>query len=189
MRCASAPLLIRGDRFKDRPRGCDDVALDSYARCMTLLRMDHVGIVVDNLDGAIAFFVELGLELEVQMPVEGAWVDAVVGLEGVHVEIAMMKTPDGNSRLELTNFRSPTAVAPDRTAPNVLGIRRIMFAVEQIDDVVERLKAHGAELVGEIANYENLYRLCYIRGPEGIIVALAEQIGSTEAASAQLRHT
>lgn len=144
---------------------------------MTIQRMDHVGIVVDDLAGAVAFFVELGLELEVEMPVQGDWVDRVVGLNGVHVDIAMMKTPDGNSRLELTKFQAPTAVSSEQTAPNTLGIRRIMFAVDDIDDVVARLQSHGAELVGEIAQYEDMYRLCYVYGPEGIIVALAEQIG------------
>jgi catechol 2,3-dioxygenase-like lactoylglutathione lyase family enzyme len=140
--------------------------------------MDNVGIVVDDLAAAIAFFVELGLELEGEMPVEGRWVDRVVGLDGVRVDIAMMRTPDRHSRLELTKFHSPAAVgaAPKNAPANALGIRRIMFAVDDIDDVIARLRAHGAELVGEVAQYEDMYRLCYLRGPEGIIVALAEQL-------------
>jgi catechol 2,3-dioxygenase-like lactoylglutathione lyase family enzyme len=145
---------------------------------MAIRRMDHVGIVVDDLAAAIAFFVELGLEVEGEMPVEGRWVDRVVGLDGVRVDIAMMRTPDGHGRLELTKFRNPTAVSagPKHAPANTLGIRRIMFAVDDIEDVVARLRAHGAELVGEVAQYEDLYRLCYLRGPEGIIVALAEQL-------------
>jgi catechol 2,3-dioxygenase-like lactoylglutathione lyase family enzyme len=145
---------------------------------MTIRRMDNVGIVVDDLAAAIAFFVELGLELEVEMPVEGRWVDRVVGLEGVRVDIAMMRTPDGHSRLELMRFQRPTAISsePKNAPANTLGIRRIMFAVEDIDDVVARLQARGAELMGEVTQYEDRYRLCYLRGPEGIIVALAEQL-------------
>ena len=147
---------------------------------MTIRRMDHVGIVVDDLAAAIAFFTELGLELEGEMPVEGRWVDRVVGLDGVRVDIAMMRTPDGHGRLELTKFRKPTAVSaePKNAPPNTLGIRRIMFAVDDIEDVLARLRAHGAELMGEVAQYEDKYLLCYVRGPEGIIVALAEQLGS-----------
>ena len=141
--------------------------------------MDNVGIVVDDLAATIAFFVELGLELEGEAQVEGPWVDRVVGLDGVQVDIAMMRTADGHSRLELTKFRRPAAASPvPKNAPaNTLGIRRIMFAVEDIEDVLSRLRAHGAELVGEVAQYEDRYRLCYVRGPEGIIVALAEQLG------------
>jgi catechol 2,3-dioxygenase-like lactoylglutathione lyase family enzyme len=145
---------------------------------MTIRRMDHVGVVVDDLAAAIAFFVDLGLELEGQAPVEGRWVDRVVGLDGVRVDIAMMRTPDGHGRLELTKFHRPTAVSaePKNAPANTLGIRRIMFAVEDIEDVLARLHAHGAELVGELEQYEDSYRLCYVRGPEGIIVALAEQL-------------
>src|SRR5512145_3361966 len=145
---------------------------------MTLKRMDNVLIVVDDLDAAKAFFVELGMQLEGEMPVEGAWVDLVVGLENVRAEIAMMRTPDGHGRVELTKFHAPTAIrAEPKNAPaNTLGIRRIMFAVDDIDDVLARLRAHGAELVGEVAQYENMYRLCFIRGPEGILVGLAEQL-------------
>ena len=146
---------------------------------MSLQRMDNVLIVVDDLEAAKAFFVELGMELEGEMPIEGRWVDLVVGLENVQCKIAMMRTPDGHSRLELTKFHTPAAVkAEPKNAPvNTLGIRRIMFAVDDIDDVLARLRTHGAELIGEVAQYENMYRLCYIRGPEGIIVALAERLG------------
>lgn len=142
--------------------------------------MDHVGVVVEDLAAAIAFFRELGLQLQAEMCVEGDWVDRVVGLDGVQVDIAMMRTPDGHSRLELTKFLNPRASGPKNEPPNTLGLRRIMFAVDQIDDVVARLRAHGAELVGEVANYEDKYRLCYVRGPDGIIVALAEQLGPSE---------
>ena len=145
---------------------------------MTIQRMDHVDVVVDDLEAAIAFFVELGMELEGKQAVEGRWVDRVVGLDDVRVDIAMVRTPDGHSRLELTKFHTPTASTAEPNAPaNTLGLRRIMFAVDDIEDVVARLRAHGAELVGEVAQYEDSYRLCYVRGPEGIIVALAEQLG------------
>ena len=145
---------------------------------MTLQRMDNVLVVVDDLEAAKAFFVELGMELEGEMPIEGRWVDLVVGLENVRSEIAMMRTPDGHGRVELTKFHTPTAVRgePKNAPVNTLGIRRIMFAVDDIDDVLVRLRAHGAELVGEVAQYEDMYRLCFIRGPEGIIVGLAEQL-------------
>jgi len=146
---------------------------------MTLQRMDNVLIVVDDLEAAKAFFVELGMELEGETQVEGRWVDLVVGLENVRADIAMMRTPDGHGRVELTKFHAPPAVGSEpRNAPaNTLGIRRIMFAVDDIDDVIARLRAHGAELVGEVARYEDIYRLCFIRGPEGIILGLAEQLG------------
>ena len=145
---------------------------------MTVQRMDNVGIVVDDLAPAIEFFVELGLELEGEARVEGAWADRVVGLDGVQVDVAMMRTPDGHSRLELMKFHGPTAASTDAAnAPaNTPGIRRIMFAVEDIEDVVARLEARGAELVGELVQYEDSYRLCYLRGPEGIIVGLSEQL-------------
>jgi catechol 2,3-dioxygenase-like lactoylglutathione lyase family enzyme len=145
---------------------------------MTLQRMDNVLIVVDDLEAAKAFFVELGMELEGQTTVEGRWVDLVVGLENVRAEIVMMQTPDGHGRLELDKFHTPAAVRTEpKNAPvNTLGIHRIMFAVDDIEDVLARLRSHGAELIGEIAQYEDMYRLCYIRGPEGIIVALAEQL-------------
>lgn len=146
---------------------------------MTLERMDNVLIVVEDLEAVKAFFVELGMELEGQMPIEGAWVDRVVGLEHVRCEIAVLRTPDGHGRVELTRFHAPAAVrAEPKNAPaNALGIRRIMFAVDDIDDVLARLRRHGAELIGEVAQYENTYRLCYIRGPEGIMLALAQRIG------------
>jgi catechol 2,3-dioxygenase-like lactoylglutathione lyase family enzyme len=144
---------------------------------MTIKRMDNVGIVVDDLQAAIAFFVELGLELEGEATVEGRWVDGVVGLDGVRSDIAMVRTPDGHSRLELTKFHTPAALSGEPHAPaNTLGIRRIMFAVDDIEDVLSRLQAHGAELVGELEQYEDSYRLCYVRGPEGILIALAEQL-------------
>src|SRR4051794_16341793 len=145
---------------------------------MAVRRMDHVGIVVEDLDAAIAFFTELGLEQQGRMPVDGSWVDRVVGLDGVSVEIAMMRTPDGKSRLELTKFLAPAVMTGDPyPAPaNTLGLRRIMFAVDDIRDVVRRLKKKGGELVGEIAQYEDVYLLCYLRGPSGIIVALAESL-------------
>lgn len=144
---------------------------------MTIQRMEHVGIVVDDLAGAMAFFVELGLELEGEALVEGRWVDRIVGLEGVRADIATMRTPDGHGRLELTMFHTPSSRAGDPRAPaNALGIRHVSFAVQGIDGVLDRLRAHGAELVGELEQYENSYRLCYVRGPEGIIIELAEQI-------------
>lgn len=145
---------------------------------MAIQRLEHIGIVVDDLAAAIEFFVELGLKLQGEGPVEGRWVDRIVGLEGVRADIAMMQTPDGNGRLELTKYHSPSYEGDNRPASaNASGIRHIAFAVEGIDDVVARLRARGAELVGEIERYENLYRLCYVRGPEGIIVELAEKIG------------
>ena len=140
--------------------------------------MDHVGIVVDDLAAATEFFVELGLELQGEGAVEGRWVDRVVGLEGVRTELAMMETPDGNGRLELVKFHSPPSQGDDGHAPaNARGIRHITFAVDDIDDVLARLRACGAELVGEVENYEDTYLLCYIRGPEGIIIELAERLG------------
>ena len=145
---------------------------------MTLQRMDNVLIVVDDLEAAKAFFVELGMQLDGETTVEGGWADRVVGLNDVRADIAMMRTPDGHGRVELSKFHTPPAVrAEPATAPaNALGIRRIMFAVDDIDDVVARLRRHGAELVGEIAQYEDIYRLCFLRGPEGIIIGLAEQL-------------
>lgn len=144
---------------------------------MTLQRMDNVLIVVDDLEAAKAFFLEFGMELEGQMILEGREVDLVVGLENVRSEIAMMRTPDGHGRIELDKFHAPAPVrSGPRNAPvNTLGIRRIMFAVDDIEDVLARLRPHGAELMGEIVQYDDRNRLCYIRGPEGIIVALAEQ--------------
>lgn len=144
---------------------------------MTALRMDHVVVVVDDLEAAIAFFAELGLEQEGRMPIEGPWVDRVNGIDGVRVEIAMMRTPNGDG-LELTKFSAPAAIGAeaDNARPNMLGLRSVMFAVDDIDAVVARLRTHGGELIGEIAQYEDIYRLCYLRGPAGIIVALAEQL-------------
>jgi catechol 2,3-dioxygenase-like lactoylglutathione lyase family enzyme len=141
--------------------------------------MDHVSVVVDDLEAAKAFFVELGMELEGEAPIEGRWVDRVNGLDGVRVDIAMMRTPDGHGRLELTRFHSPEAVRaePADALGNTLGLRSVMFAVDDVDATVAGLRAHGAELVGEVAQYQDSHRLCYVRGPAGIIVALAEQLG------------
>jgi catechol 2,3-dioxygenase-like lactoylglutathione lyase family enzyme len=140
--------------------------------------MDHVSIVVDDLAAATQFFAELGLVLQGETPVEGRWVDRIVGLEGVRADIAMMQTPDGNGRLELVKFHSPSNEGDNRPAPaNAPGIRHIAFVVEDIDAVVAGLRARGAELVGELERYEDIYRLCYVRGPEGIIIELAERIG------------
>jgi catechol 2,3-dioxygenase-like lactoylglutathione lyase family enzyme len=145
---------------------------------MTIPRMDNVLIVVDDLEAAKAFFAELGMELEGEATNEGPWVDRVVGLKDVRCDLAMMRTPDGHGRLELAKFHTPPAVRaePESAPANALGIRRIMFAVDDVDDVVARLRSHGAELVGEIAQYEDSYRLCFLRGPEGIIIGLAEQL-------------
>lgn len=140
--------------------------------------MDNVGIVVESLDEAIAFFEELGLALEGRTMVEGTWAGRVTGLGDQRVEVAMMVTPDGNSRLEISRFLTPPVIADHRNAPvNALGYLRVMFAVADIDDVVARLQKHGAELVGELVQYEDMYRLCYLRGPEGIIIGLAEPLG------------
>jgi catechol 2,3-dioxygenase-like lactoylglutathione lyase family enzyme len=142
-----------------------------------LIRMDNVGIVVQSLDDAIAFFTELGLKLEGRATIEGEWAGRVTGLGNQHVEIAMMVTPDGHSRLEISRFISPPVVADHRTAPvNALGYLRVMFAVADIDDTLARLQKIGAQLVGEVVKYEEVYRLCYIRGPEGLLIGLAEQL-------------
>ncbi len=145
---------------------------------MTIQRMDNVLIVVDDLEAAKAFFAELGMELEGETQVEGPWVDSTVGLNDVRADITMMRTPDGHGRVELSKFQTPPAVRaePESAPANALGIRRIMFAVDDIDDVVARLRSHGGELVGEIAQYEDIYRVCFLRGPEGIIIGLAEQL-------------
>ena len=142
------------------------------------VRLDHVSVIVDDLEAAQAFFTELGLELEGAMPVEGAWVDRVNGIDDVLVEIAMMRTPDGHGKLELTKFHSPSLipVEPQPAPVNTLGLRTVMFEVDDIDDAVARLRPLGGELIGEIARYEDIYRLCYLRGPAGMIVALAETI-------------
>ncbi len=145
---------------------------------MTIQRMDHVGIVVDDLAGATAFFVELGLELQGEGSVEGGWVDRIVGLEGIQAQITMLEAPDGHGRLELTEFHTPLGPVGDQHAPpNTPGLRHLAFAVDDVDAVLARLCAHGAELVGAVARYGDSYRLCYVRGPEGIIIELAEQIG------------
>ena len=151
---------------------------------MTIQRMDNVLIVVEDIDAVISFFVEVGMELEGKGPVEGPWVERVIGIDDVRQDVAMLRTPDGHGRVELAMFHQPEAItAEPKNAPaNTLGIRRIMFAVDDIDEVVARLLAHGAELVGELAQYEDVYRLCYVRGPEGIIVGLAEQLNAEEPA-------
>lgn len=144
-----------------------------------LLRLDNVGIVVESLDDAISFFSELGLKLEGRAIIEGEWAGRVTGLSDQRVEIAMMVTPDGHSRLELSQFLSPPVIADHRMAPvNALGYLRVMFAVENLDEMIDRLRKIGAQLVGEIVQYENAYRLCYIRGPEGILIGLAEQLSN-----------
>jgi catechol 2,3-dioxygenase-like lactoylglutathione lyase family enzyme len=144
---------------------------------MAVKRMDNVGIVVEDLDAAIAFFTELGLQLEGRAPIEGDWADGVTGLRGMRVEIAMMRTPDGHSRLELSRFLAPAVVADHRVAPvNSLGYLRVMFAVDDIDDTLARLGKLGAKIVGEVVQYENVYRLCYIRGLEGILIGLAQEL-------------
>jgi catechol 2,3-dioxygenase-like lactoylglutathione lyase family enzyme len=145
---------------------------------MTVMRMDNVGIVVEDIDAAIGFFTELGLGLEGRASVEGDWADGVTGLRGMRVEIAMMRTPDGHSRIELSRFLAPPVVADNRSAPvNALGYLRVMFTVDDIDDTLVRLGNRGAKLVGKVSEYENMYRLCYIRGPEGILIGLAQQLG------------
>src|ERR1044071_4522490 len=145
---------------------------------MALKRMDNVGIVVDDLTGAIDFFRELGLELEGRATIDGEWAGRVTGLGNQRVEIAMMHTPDGHGRLELSRFLSPPAVADHRNAPaNALGYLRVMFAVDDIDDTLDRLRTRGAQLVGEVVQYQNSHRLCYIRGPEGLLIGLAQELG------------
>ncbi|MFG1664009.1 VOC family protein [Streptomyces sp. Y7] len=146
---------------------------------MAIHRLDNVLIVVDDLDAVIAFFVELGMELEGKGPLEWRGAERVIGLDDVRQDIAMLRVPDGHGRVELAKFHRPKAITPEpKDAPaNTLGLRRVMFAVDDIEDVVARLRAHGAELVGEIVQYENVYRLCYVRGPEDIVVGLAEQLG------------
>jgi catechol 2,3-dioxygenase-like lactoylglutathione lyase family enzyme len=147
---------------------------------MTVKRMDNVGIVVEDLDAAIEFFIELGLQLEGRAPIEGEWAGGVTGLRDMRVEIAMMRTPDGHSRLELSRFLAPSVVADHRTAPvNALGYLRVMFAVDDIDHTLARLSKRGAQLVGEVVQYQNAYRLCYLRGPEGILLGLAQELRPT----------
>src|SRR5512143_2282024 len=162
--------MANAGRFRSKMRGND----------MTLKRMDNVGIVVESLDAAISFFAELGLKLEGRAMVEGEWAGRVTGLGSQRVEIAMMVTPDGYSRLEISRFLSPPAVADHRNAPvNALGYLRVMFAVDDIDETLARLRKRGAQLVGEVVQYEDEYRLCYIRGPEGLLIGLAEELGKS----------
>ncbi|MFC1419057.1 VOC family protein [Streptacidiphilus cavernicola] len=146
---------------------------------MTVLRMDNVAIVVADLDAAVAFFTELGMELENKAQIEGVWADRTVGLDGIRSEIAMMRTPDGHSKLELTTYHAPalSGAGAENPPPNTLGLHRVMFAVDDLDDTVARLRGHGAELLGEVVRYQDTFLLCYLRGPAGVIVALAEQIG------------
>jgi catechol 2,3-dioxygenase-like lactoylglutathione lyase family enzyme len=159
-------------------RGCVWMIDGGHAGGMSVKRMDNVGIAVEDLTATIAFFRELGLELEGQSTVEGDWAGRVTGLSDQRVEIAMMRTPDGHSRLELSRFLAPPVVADHRNAPvNAFGYMRVMFAVDDIDDTLDRLRKHDAELVGEVVQYEDAYRLCYIRGPEGLLIGLAQEIG------------
>ncbi|MEV7288557.1 VOC family protein [Streptomyces sp. NPDC093252] len=146
---------------------------------MTIRRMDNVLIVVEDLDAVIAFFVELGMELEGRAPLEGRWADRVIGLEGVRQDVAMLRVPGGSGRIELARFDEPRAVRPEPADPpaNTLGLRRVMFAVDDLQEVVSRMRTHGAELVGTVEEHEGVYRLCYLRGPENIVVGLAERIG------------
>src|ERR671930_1879052 len=159
--------MANAERFRSTMRGND----------MTLKRMDNVGIVVESLDSAISFFTELGLKLEGRAMVEGEWAGRVTGLGTQRIEIAMMVTPDGHSRLELSRFLTPPVIADHRMAPvNALGYLRVMFAVDDIDDTLARLRKRGAQLVGEVVQYEGAYRLCYIRGPEGLLIGLAQEL-------------
>ena len=177
----SQPNRVAADHATRKPIECAEGAARFWfliIEHMTIQRMEHVGIVVDDLAAATEFFVELGLVLQGEGTVEGRWVDRVVGLEGVRADIAIMQTPDGNGRLELTKFHSPSIQGDNRHAPaNTPGIRHVAFAVEDIDAVVAGLRARGAQLVGELERYKDSYRLCYVRGPEGIIIELAERIG------------
>jgi catechol 2,3-dioxygenase-like lactoylglutathione lyase family enzyme len=157
---------------------------------MTVMRMDNVGIVVEDIGAAVAFFTELGLILEGRMPIEGEWAGRVTGVRGQRVEIAMMRTPDGHSRLELSRFDAPAIVSDHRTAPvNSLGYLRVMFTVEDLDDTLARLSKLGATVVDEVVNYEEIYRLCYIRGPEGILIGLAQEIGQRTARENPIERT
>jgi len=172
----------RADFHRPLPDPDDVIHPSAHGLCytwkMSIKRLDHVSVVVDDLSAAIAFFTALGMTIEGEAPVEGPWVDRVNGLEGVQVNIVMMRTSDGHGRLELTKFRNPKLVEikPAIAPPNTLGLRSVMFTVESVDDTVARLRDIGAELVGEVAQYEDKYRLCYVRGPAGIIVALAEEL-------------
>jgi catechol 2,3-dioxygenase-like lactoylglutathione lyase family enzyme len=159
-------------------KGCDRRGPQHQEAVMTIQRMDNVLIVVEDLEAAKAFFGELGMEVEGETQVEGPWVDSVVGLDGVRADITMLRTPDGHGGVELTRFHTPPAVRaePENAPANALGLRRIMFTVDDLDDVVARLRTHGAELLREIAQYEDVYRLCFVRGPEGIVIGLAEEL-------------
>ncbi|HEV2888959.1 MAG TPA: VOC family protein [Frankiaceae bacterium] len=143
---------------------------------MAILRMDHVSVVVEDLAAATAFFAGLGMEVEGGAPIQGEWVDRIVGYDGLRCEVAMLRTPDGHGRVELTRFDEPAAVAGDPSRPNATGLRTVMFAVDDVEDAVARALSHGGELVGEIVRYEDSYRLCYVRGPEGVLVALAQPL-------------
>ena len=145
---------------------------------MTIKKLDHVSVVVDDLADAVAFFTTLGMTIEGEAPIEGPWVDRVNAIENVQVDVVMMRTPDGHGRLELTKFRNPKLIEtePAIAPPNTLGLRSVMFTVESVDDTVASLRANGAELIGEVVQYEDVYKLCYMRGPAGIIVALAEEL-------------
>jgi catechol 2,3-dioxygenase-like lactoylglutathione lyase family enzyme len=167
------PLQGQLNRARTRRPGCC-FTLEG----MTIQRMDNVGIVVDDLDAAVAFFTELGMELEGRMPIEGSWAGNVVGLDDMRSEIAMMRIPDAPGRLELAKYHTPKAITPkpEITPANTLGLHRVMFAVDDIEDTLARLRPHGAELIGEVTRYEGSYLLCYLRGPSGIIVGLAEQL-------------
>src|SRR4051794_40538009 len=173
----SVPLSRSTDRLRSSGEGLDG-APATPGGPMTIQRMDNVLIVVEDLEAAKAFFAELGMELEGEATNEGPWVDQVVGLSGVRSDIAMMRTPDGHGGIELAKFHTPPAVRaePENAPANALGLRRIMFAVDDVDDTVARLRRHGGELVGEIAQYEDIYRVCFLRGPEGIVIGLAEQL-------------
>jgi catechol 2,3-dioxygenase-like lactoylglutathione lyase family enzyme len=157
---------------------------------MTVIRMDNVGIVVEDLDAAVAFFIELGLSLEGRMTVEGEWSGRVTGVHGQQVEIAMMRTPDGHSRLELSRFKAPATISDHRTAPvNSLGYMRVMFAVDDLTDTLKRLGKLGATVVDEVVNYQDVYLLCYIRGPEGILIGLAQQLGQQNSRQHPIKST
>jgi catechol 2,3-dioxygenase-like lactoylglutathione lyase family enzyme len=182
LRCLAA------DGREGRPAGCisrsplNGSIVRHQGGIVTVKRMDNVGIVVEDIDAAIEFFTELGLILEGRMPIEGEWAGRVTGVRGQRVEVAMMRTPDGYSRLELSRFDAPAIASDHRTAPvNSLGYLRVMFAVEDIDDTLARLSKLGATVVDEVVTYEDLYRLCYIRGPEGILIGLAQQLGQQTA--------
>src|SRR5690242_15880358 len=180
-RCRTKAFTTEAQRIhRDTLKGSAWIAADGlcHTKHMTIKRLDHVSVVVGDLAAAVAFFTALGMTKEGEMPIEGPWVDRVNGLEDVQVDIVLMRTPDGHGKLELTRFRNPKLVEiePAIAPPNAPGLRSIMFTVESVDDTVACLRANGAELVGEVVQYEDKYRLCYMRGPAGIIVALAEEL-------------